>query len=167
MVVFAVYFGLKKVSNKELCPQHPLGCSHFVYFQFQRHYQCSKFPRLQQSNTILVWLVWRRFLRFMCYSQMQKFGFYCLTLTTLLLIRLCYVFTAVNRLLKLVCDKKLQSCCQARLELIVNLSLKFWLVFVWVLRGIKSVTQCSNVEDFNCVLEYFHGSSQKKCLGRH
>lgn len=40
-------------------------------------------------------------------------------------------------------------------------------MFVWVLRGIKSVTQCSNVEDFNCVLEYFHGSSQKKCLGRH
>lgn len=40
-------------------------------------------------------------------------------------------------------------------------------MLVCVLQGIKSVTQFSNVEDFNRLLENFHGFSQKKCVRRH
>jgi len=32
MVVFTIYFGLRKVSNKQLCPWHPLRSSPSVYF---------------------------------------------------------------------------------------------------------------------------------------
>ena len=36
-----------------------------------------------------------------------------------------------------------------------------------MLRGIKSDTHCSNVDDLNRVLENLHGFSEKKCVRRH